>query len=170
MSETIEGQVAATILQQPTVIKIGEKTYTVAPPSVATMILVSEHVARLPAIKLDNETLIEDVLRCAKDCRALGDIAAILVLGAKGVTQRVTRVRKVRQSRFFGLIKRDVEVSADEVLNRQAELARELLETLDAAELYSLVVQCLNTLRLADFFGLTTFLCEINLTKPTKVD
>ncbi len=170
MPTNIEGHVAATILQQPTEIRIGDKTYSVAPPSVATMILVSEHVAKLPAIKFDEKSLVEEVLRSAKDCRALGDIAAILVLGAKGLTERVTQVRKVRQSRFFGLIKREVEVAADETVNRQAELAREILETLDAAQLYSLVVQCLNTLKLADFFGLTTFLCEINLTKPTKVD
>lgn len=170
MAETIEKRVAETILQQPTEIKVGNKTYAVAPPSVATIILVSQYVAQLPAIKLSDERLIEDILGAAKDCTALGDIAAVLLLGAKNCKQEVERKEQVREPWFFGLLHRTREVIVKEVVNSQAEVAKELLETLSATELYALCMQILGTLQLADFFGLTTFLCEINLTRPTKVD
>ena len=170
MAENIEKKVAQTILQQPTEVRVGDKTYSVAPPSVATIIMVSQYVALLPAIKMNKDTLIEEILANAKECAALGDIAAVLLLGAKNCNEVVERRSVVREPRFFGLFHRNREVVVTEVLDRKAIVAKEILENLSATELYKLVMQILSTLQLADFFGLTTFLCEINLTKPTKVD
>ena len=82
---TTEERVANTILQEPTIIKVGEKEYAVAPPSTATLILVSAAVSRLPCIQLDETRLVQDVLASAKDCAAIGDVVAVMILGAKHV-------------------------------------------------------------------------------------
>jgi hypothetical protein len=58
----------------------------------------------------------------------------------------------------------------EEVIDRKAELAQELLEELTPAELYDLTVTVLQRMNLTDFFGLTTFLIEINLMRQTKVE
>ena len=86
--ENIESRVADTVLQRPEEIKIGDRTYTVAPPSVATLILVSEAVSRMPAIDIDRNRIVQGTLAGAKDCRPLGEILAIMILGAKALSGR----------------------------------------------------------------------------------
>lgn len=51
--KTLEEKVADTILQKSDEITIGEKTYKIAPPTTATLILASEAVSRLPKTVLD---------------------------------------------------------------------------------------------------------------------
>ena len=161
MPKTIEQQVAEAVLQKPREVTINDRTFTVAPPSVATLILVSEAISLLPQVQLDKKRIVEEVLFVAKDCRVLGDIAATLILGSKGLTETVTRRRK----RFFGLFSRTV----TETIDRRAELSRWLLDELDSTRLNKLVFELLKDFNLGDFFGTTTFLIEINLLRPTKV-
>ena len=142
--KTIEQKAAETILQTPVEVKVGSKTYMTAPPSTATLILASEAVSRLPHVVLDPKNVVEESLSIAKDCRALGDIVAIFILGAKNLKEKV-KVQKNREKRYlWGLFKRQ--------------------------ELYDLTVTVLQRMNLTDFFGLTTFLIEINLMRQTKVE
>lgn len=167
---TLEEKVAETILQKTEELSIGSKTYQVAPPSVATLILVSEAVSRLPRLVADPEKVVEESLSFAKDCQALGDIAAILILGAQHLTEKV-KVQQTREKRYlWGLFKRKVVVEVEEVKDRKAELAQELLETYSPKALNMLVGSLLNKMEIGDFFGLTTFLIEINLMRQTKVE
>ena len=76
-NKTIEQKTAGAILEKPVEIVIGGKTYQAAPPSTATLILVSEAVSQLPKIALDAEKIVEETLSVAKDCRILGEIVAI---------------------------------------------------------------------------------------------
>lgn len=161
MERTIEQRVGETVLQQPKEFVIGDKTFTVAPPSVSTLILVSEAISLLPQVQLDKTKIVEEVLFVAKDCRMLGDIAAILILGAKGLKETVTTKRKY----FFGLFTHSV----TETVDRKAELSKWLLEELNTAQLNKLIFELLKDFNLGDFFGTTTFLIEINLLRPTKV-
>lgn len=157
----IEKKVADTILQKSKTVEIGGETYEVAPPSTATLILVSKEVAMLPPIEVNKETdILTETLRIAKDCSFLGDIIAILILGAN----RITEKKRVVKKRFFGLIK-DV---SDITVNRQKELADLLLRHKSPKELNELTAHLLSGMEIGDFFGLTTSLIEINLTKPTK--
>lgn len=162
MAETIEKRVAETILQQPTEIKVGNKTYAVAPPSVATIILVSQYVAQLPRVVFDEKKVLEDSLLYGKDCASLGYIVAVLLLGAKAIN---TDIR--RRATKWGRFKRMLGFSKKSLLERTKDL---LLEGLSPKELQSAITGILGGLQVADFFGLTTFLCEINLTRPTRVD
>ena len=159
MNKTIEQTVAETILEQPFEVKVGEKSYQVASASTATLILVSEAISQLPHIALDTEKVVEETLSVAKDCRILGDIAAILILGAKNITEK-KKVPQIKEKRYLcGLIRRPYTVEVEITIDKKAELAKELL-----------VSQILSRMQIADFFGLTTFLVELNLLHPRKVE
>lgn len=159
--KTIEQKVGETVLQQPRQITAGGRTFTVAPPSVATLILASEAVSQLPQVKLDRKRIVEETLFAARFSRPLGDVAAILILGAKGLTEAV----KTRHRRFFGLW----HTTKTETIDRKAELSKWLLENLDSAGLNKLIFELLKDFQLGDFFGTITFLIEVNLLRPTKV-
>lgn len=158
--ENIESKVAKSILQQTEEITIGDEVMSVAPPSTATLILVSEETAKLPHVKLDSENIVLEALSVAKDCRVLGDIVAILILGAKNL--QTTQV--VEKKRLFGLITQRKEIT----INNKAELAKRLLEDIQPKELHRIVVRLLKGLQIADFFGFTTSLIEINLLRQTR--
>lgn len=162
MEKTVEQKVAETILQEWETVKVAGKSYRVAPPTVATLIRVSAEVSRLPVREeTDGETdILPYVLRTARDCGALGDIAAVLILGARGLERR----RRVVCKRFGGLIRRRVWQTQD----CKGELARELLESCSPRELGMLVARLLGKMEVAAFFGLTVSLAEVNLTRPTK--
>lgn len=164
MGKTMEQKVAESILQQPETIAIGGKRYAVAKPSTATLIMASAAISKLPKFELKKETMVSDVLREAKDAEGIGEVIAIMILGAKGLEGDEKIIHKRRY--LFGLINRDYE----EVVHHdyKAELAKEILEELDAAELQRLAYLLFSKMNVGDFFGLIAFLSEVNMTKPTK--
>lgn len=169
-NKTIEQKTAGAILEKPVEIVIGGKTYQAAPPSTATLILVSEAVSQLPKIALDAEKIVEETLSVAKDCRILGDIVAILILGAKNITE-TKRTPQIKDKRYlWGLIRVKKTVEVEEVINHKEALAREVLEELSPRELNNTVTSLLSSMNIADFFGLTTFLTEVNLLHQRKVE
>lgn len=168
-AKTIEQSVSETILEQPFEVKVGEKTYQVAPPSTATIILASEIISKLPSEKLDSEMIVEETLSIARYCRELGDMAAVLILGAKNITE-VKKTPKIKEKRYlWGLIKVRYTEIEEEIIDKKAKLAKELLEEISPKELNLIVSQILSRMNIADFFGLTTFLTELNLLHPRKV-
>jgi hypothetical protein len=169
MDKNIETKVAKTILQEPEEVVIGDTTYRVANPSTATLILMSEAVAKMPQVNLTAEKVVDESLYIAKDCRIEGEIVAIMILGAKGLME----TRKVRHTeekrRLWGLWKQRYEVETEETINHKAILAKKLLEDVSPRELMNITSRLLQGMQIADFFGLTTFLIEINLLRQTKV-
>ena len=155
-NKNIEAKTASTILQKPEEVIVGNTTYKVAPPSTATLILVSEAVAKMPQVNLKSENIVDESLYVAKDCRIEGEIVAIMILGAKGLTETI-RVRK------WGLIPRKI------TIDKKESLAKQLLEDIAPRELMNLTSRLLQGMQIADFFGLTTFLIEVNLLRQTKV-
>lgn len=168
MAQTIEAKTAQTVLQEPKEIKIGEKIYSVAPPSLGTLILVSEAVSHLPHIRLDEKKVMQEVLSVAKDCRDLADIAAILIIGAKHINDRIERRQTAQKKRLWGIFGKTWVKTITET--RKEALRRELLEDVTPRELHNIIAQVLLQMEVGDFFGLTTFLTEINLTRQTKVE
>lgn len=160
--QTIEQRVGATLLQQPRQVEVAGKTYSVAPPTIATLILASEAISLLPQERLDDQHIVEETLRIAKDCRVLGDILAILILGAKGLTEE----RTIEERTLFGLRRR--RTTRTRTIDRKRELADELLEALAPRDLWRLISELLRDMQLGDFFGATTSLLEVNLTKATR--
>lgn len=100
----------------------------------------------------------------AKDFKQLGDIVAVLILGAKGLTETVTR--KVVKKRFFGLIKSEKEEII--TIDRKAELSKLVLDNIRPSVMLNIIIRRLNDLEIGDFFGITTSLAEANILSPTK--
>jgi len=150
--KTLEQKTAQTILQKPIEVTVGSKTYQVAPPSIATLILASAAISELPKVELENESIAAESLYVAKDCSAIGDIVAILILGAKGL--------KETKKSPFGLRKIEID--------RKAVLAQEVLDELSPVQLSNMLSTLLQGMDLAFFFGTINSLIEINLLRKTR--
>ncbi|MDR3246074.1 MAG: hypothetical protein LBT50_06530 [Prevotellaceae bacterium] len=158
--DTVEQKVSETILQTPSEVHIGGETYTINPPSLATLILASETISQLPVVELDSKNVVSESLYVAKDCRILGDIVAILILGAK----RLKETKPVVKKRLFGLVKK----TSETVVDNKAELAEKILNELSPREVNSLLTNLLGRMETAFFFGTIIFLLDVNLTRATK--
>ena len=149
--DTIERKVAETILQRPDTIKIGTRTFDVPKPTTAALIMASAAASKLPRVKLQGgEDLVSEVLRIGKDCTPIGEVLASLLTDARG-------------SMRDGVARKEYEA-------RLKETTAALLEESTPSELMKAAIKLLNTSDVGDFFGLTTFLVEVNLTKATKVE
>lgn len=140
------GQKAAeTIGEKPISIKIGESTYTLCRPTIRTMIEVSRLIGLYPSIKLEKGHEINSLIKVAKDVEPLGMIVATLILGYYkcGIKEMVYKWK----------------------INR---LAQKILNQHTCKEIAQALVELLARLEIVDFFGITTSLSEINLTKITK--
>ena len=166
-TKRVETKASETVLEKPFDIQVGQKTYTVAPPTTATIIMLSEAVSRLPHIALDTEKVVEECLSVAKDCAVLGEMAAVLSLGAKNCQPVKKRVLTGGKRCLWGLI--DTRRYSEEVFDPVQSLKEEILRECRPSELFDIISKVLATLELSDFFGLTTFLTEINLLHQTKV-
>lgn len=147
---SVEKSVSDAILQHKQKVTICGRTYEVAPPTPATLIMASEYIAELPKIDAKGN-IVSAVLTSAKDARSLGKIVATLILGAK----RINLGKKVR----VGLFKKRSELEW---------LAQHLLENMTTQELAKVVTERLADMQIGDFFGLTTSLAGVSLTRPTK--
>lgn len=168
-NRTLEQKAADTILQRAAKVNIGGKEYEAAPPSIATLILVSEAVSRLPQRKLDEGKLVFECLNVAKYCKPLGDIAAILILGARHYNEE-NSAPQTREKWWYKWLHICNRFGSSEHRTRGEVLAQEILATYTPHELYDLIAILLQRMDLADFFALTTFLTEINLLRQTKVE
>lgn len=154
---SIESKTKEAVLQQGIKVKIGGKSYEVAPPTIATLILVSEAVARIPKISLDKERITQEVLYMGKDGRVIGEIIAILILGAD----------KARPRQRFGVLSR-LWQWLNPRRTRLERLTEDVIRDLSPKAALDMLSRLLATLELGDFFGITTFLTEINLLHQTR--
>ena len=164
-NRTLEQKAADTILQQAARVKIGDKEYEAAPPSIATLILVSEAVSRLPQRKLDDKDIVSECLAVGRDCRPLGEIAAILILGARHINETINDPQTERKGLLGRLFRRKTKT-----ITKKEALANEIIDTYTPKELHNLIAMLLGRMDLGDFFALTTFLTEVNLLRQTKVE
>ena len=160
MKKSIERKVADTLLERARQIKVNGIIYNVAPPTVATLILVSSLTADMPKVEMDPEDILKESLFVAKDCQVLGDIVAVMILGAKNIIQ----TRQIKKKRLLGLWSITTEIQ----VNRQAELAEVIRQNLSPKELSNLIGELLAGMEISDFFGLTTSLISINLARATR--
>ena len=81
------------------------------------------------------------------------------------------KVQQIKEKRYLcGLIRHPHTIEVEITIDKKTELAKELLEDLSPRELNQIVSQILSKMQIADFFGLTTFLTELNLLHPRKVE
>lgn len=163
---TIEQIVASAILEKATdKIELGGMVYPIADPSIATLILVSEIISTLPVVDKETpkELRVYSALHYAKDYSAIGDICAILILGAKNLREEK---EIIEEKRIFGLFpcKKKVKV----IVDKQAELSRLILENIKPSTIFDLIIKRLQDMEIGHFFSITTSLSEANILKPTK--
>lgn len=161
MEKTIENKVSDTLLQNSKEIKVGGESYMVAPPSIATLVLVSEQISYMPVLDECKEAdVLTWSLKNAKDCKFLTDILATIILGAK----RLKGERELVKKYLFGLIK----IRKTKQIDFKSELSEKLICDHTPSELSQLTSVLLEGMDIGGFFFTISFLQEVNLTKPTK--
>lgn len=166
--QTIEGRVADAVLQRDLgEVEIAGEKYRVAAPTLATLITISEIISELPVVEeAKGMDALYSVLHYAKDYRKLGDIAAVLILGAKKACTKSDRL--VVKKRLFGLIRKEYITKSDvEVKDR---LSEQIIDTMSPTELWTLITKLLGTMEVGSFFGIITSLSAANMLRPTKTD
>jgi hypothetical protein len=165
---TIESRVAATILERTvSTLEIEGVTYNIAPPTIGTLILASEIVSFFPQIDdVDDKQRIFMALFKAKDFKMLADLAAVLILGSKRLTEE--REVTVEKRHLFGLIKRKHRVK--QTVDLRAELAKKILDNVRPSVLFEVIVKRLRDNEIMTFFAITTSLNAANILKPTKAE
>lgn len=152
-----EARTADTMLQRPVTVTIGGRDYEAAPPSLATLMLASEAIAELPPVPPSPDNVLSSCLGMARHCGPIARVLAILILGARDCCPRAPR----RQ--WWQLHRRDT--APDPV----TALARRIATEATPRQLNDMAAQLLGGMQVGDFFALTTFLAEANMTRPTKV-
>lgn len=163
----IEELIGETILQDAQPLEVeGVGTLQVAHPSVATIIEASKSIGNLPvfpSIRGKEDTALTYVLAHARDCAVLGDVAAVLILGKKGISRRIKKplsANSRKNNRFFSFFRRKVSL--------RKLLADVLLEDYTPEQLQNIVTSCLGMQQIGFFLNITTSLNEANLLRQTK--
>lgn len=147
----IESQAADVVFNRKSSLIVGGQTFTFPRPTIATLIAVSEVIAELPDKQLDPDRIFSESLAIAPDCRPIGRIAAILLLGArrgKSSSPLKEALWRLKISRY----------------------GRKLLRSLTPEEMKDLILGVLDGAKVGSFFGLTTSLIEVNLLRRTKAE
>lgn len=148
MAKTIAKRTADTILQKPQIIKLGGRTFEVAPPCCATLIEFSGLMSEVPFVDMMGDR-INEMLAAAKDTDVLFKQVAILIMGAK----------KVNEERGWWQFWRKGSVE---------ELARWLKYNCRPSELKEGMIRLLSMMEIESFFELTTSLQEISLIQQMR--
>jgi hypothetical protein len=156
--QTIERRAAQTILEESVgQIIIDGHTYEVPAPTTGTLVMVSALISELPDIDLTlpDDELPGEMLHKAKDCRAVADIVATLILGAKKI--------KAGRRRKWKIGKKPAEPTVD-------GLAEKILLNCTASQLRRLLTHLLAASGIDDFFIITTSLRTRNLLAATRTE
>lgn len=167
MNSRIEELIGEAILQDSKPVNIeGVGTIQMANPSTATLIEVSKSVGQLPimpALRGNEGKALIYVLAHARDCGVLGDLAAVLLLGKKGIRRKVkkpSRANSWKNNWLFNMFSRKVLL--------RSLLAEALLEEYTPEQLQNIITECLGLQQIAFFLNITTSLNEANLLRQTK--
>lgn len=148
---TIEKKTKSTILQDDFSISIAGKKYVVEPQSTGTLIMVSAISSNIPYEKpvSDDREILFHVLSNAKNYAFVSDIIATMIIGARRLKHPFIFIRMYWEYRLRCM-------------------SRRILNKATTDELTNAMITLLGRMRVSDFFGLTTFLQEVNLTRETR--
>lgn len=171
--ETLEKKVSECILQLSSdTIEIEGHEFEIAPPTPATLIMISALVSELPLVDGRAGNIMLEVLSTAKDFTILGRICAVFIIGAKRVKEnRKVTVSSVETRRHwswrkFRKVTEDVTVKT--TVPEIDWLADKILHEVTNETLVKVIAKRLGMLQIPDFFALTTSLSEANQLKRTR--
>ena len=146
--KNLEGKVAETLLQDKIKVAVGQRTFKVHRPTLGTLTLVAEDIAKLPEFS-DEEKLAVVLSDCVHG-KEVARILATLIIGAK----------KIKHPGLLALWPFRETVS---------RLTDEILCDMTCSDIWTAVTSILSDSELDDFFALTTFLRTANLASARKV-
>ena len=148
-AQTVEMQVAKTILKDFLKVRIGNTEYNVKPPTLSVLFRISAIVSQFPQSETKMSSKPEDVLKHvllnAYQYDGAGDIMATLVLGWHKYPTK-------------------------EFIAEHEALSAQISDTLHPREFDELLQKLLNVQEVADFFALTATLSELNLIEGKRQD
>lgn len=156
MEKNILEDTANAILQRKTELKIGDRTFQVAPPTIATLIEVSTRVAKMEFDEPQEETQLNYVLRNARKAKSIPEVLALLILGEQKAFAPETWTTKI--ARWLRL----------EPKSAFEELAHQLATQHTPEELMQAFVEVLSKMEVESFFAISTFLRRVNVIEPKK--
>jgi len=144
-TKTIELQVADAVLDAPKIIVVGGETYEVKPITLRTLIRLSAMISYLPMFSSDltREEKVAMIIDRARECEALGDIVALMLLQRgpnDGSRKKRSEFRKLAQ----------------EALDLRPSQSHTVIDTALAPE------------EVGYFFGVITFLSAANILRATR--
>lgn len=134
-----EQKVAETLLELPKAITIGCTEYSIAPPTIGTLAMISAEISKLDGDATDIQGIIK---RAQENVDILTRIGAIIILGAKEVKSKGQKELILLADRL------SLDASVGEIAN--------------------LITMALDSLDISGFFVLTTSLKGASILKPTK--
>jgi hypothetical protein len=152
MGKKINERIGDTILQNGKEVTVCGKTYTVAPPSCATLIEVSKRIPEVPYVELMGD-MNQEVLAMAKDSRPLFEQVAVLILGAKALRDDNPPLKGIFRRRRK---------------TRLASLTDDLMYELSPKEANKLRGELLSMMEVQDFFEFAASLQEVSLIQRTR--
>lgn len=164
----IEGRAADTLLEKRMEVMVGGHRYSVAPPSLATLMEVSGLIGGVKDWDNvdDEDTVAGVVLMRAMDAPMICEVASTLILGAN---------RAVGETSWLGGMwlkikswKRNNEKLGASYEADKKLLVERLMHEVTPNELFGLMTTLLDGMELGSFFGITTSLRELNVAKPTR--
>lgn len=157
MEKNILEETANAILQRKTELKIGDRTFQVAPPTIATLIEVSTRVAKMEFDEpQEEETQLNYVLRNARKAKSIPEVLALLILGEQKAFAPETWTTKI--ARWLQL----------EPKSAFEELAHQLATQHTPDELLEGFVGILSKMEVESFFAISTFLKKVNVVNTKK--
>lgn len=157
----VEEKSAEALLQKPYEVKVGDKTYNVAKPTLATLMEVSRFVSMLPkSIETEQDNIIPCILSCASEYgRVLAKIAAILIIGI-GKGDKCPQIEKNKKITWFWKKRKSkVDILADEIINSAS-----------CEEISSIISGALSYQKIGFFLSTIISLSGANVSSPTKTE
>jgi len=148
----VEKSVVDVALSRPTKVVVRGEEYEVPPLTLETILLASEAVASYVQA-MDSKNYVSEVFRTAREYKNIGDLLAIMILGADNL------IKVVEKKILFW--KYDIKIDEKKILSDKIKKL--------TPEEYTLILTKLSKRKeIHDFFLLTTSLTEINILAPTR--
>lgn len=162
----IERKASDTLLEKRMEVMVGGHRYSVAPPTLATLMEVSGLIGGAKDWDNVEDEVAGVALMRAMDAPMICEVVSTLILGAnraEGETSWLEdmwlEIKSWRRS--------NEKIGASYEANKKL-LVERLMHEVTPNELLGLMTTLLEGMELGSFFGITTFLRELNVAKPTR--
>lgn len=164
----IERKASDTLLEKRMEVMVGGHKYSVAPPTLATLMEVSGLIggAKDWDNVADEDTVAGVALMRAMDAPMICEVVSTLILGANRAVGEGSWLEGM-WLKIKSWKRNNEEIGASYEADKKL-LVERLMYEVTPNELLGLMTTLLEGMELGSFFGITTFLRELNVAKPTR--